>query len=226
MAGQQSVNHYRDSIELNAAWLNLSQYWEILCLFTLYTKSPYKSCSCATEIIYMLLVYSVQDNLMIHSDIQDKKFLHIWHLLLYERRYFLHGQQTSVSILSTIKTVFVCFSFLSSLKWQPHPLQPKGTQHHLIYWSPCPWLCPLCALWPPYHQAPINVSHCFLPISGGGWVLLLPCSDNDALPLCVCHHHFFLSVGLCGQAMDMSTITHNAHALLHTWVAAFLLSNH
>lgn len=115
----------------------------------------------------MLLVYSVRDNLMIHNDIQDKKFLHTWHLLLYERGYFLHGQQTLVSILSTIKNVFVCFSSVSCLKWQPHLLQPKGMQRQPIDWSLCPWsLCPLCALWPPYHYA--DSSHCFLHISEGG----------------------------------------------------------
>lgn len=39
MAGQQSVIHYWDSIELNAVWLNLSQYCKTHPAFIVYTQN-------------------------------------------------------------------------------------------------------------------------------------------------------------------------------------------
>lgn len=145
MAGQQSVNHY--CIGLNDSTSHSTVKYSLLW-FSLYTKPPYKSCPCATAIMYVTSARQV-NNPQRHPWYDWQ--IHIVAASTYGT-YFLdmHGLQT-FGVFSTIKTHSVCFSSLSSLEWQPHPLLPWGTHQQPIDGSPRPWsLCPFSDLRPPY----------------------------------------------------------------------------
>lgn len=159
MAGQQSVNHY--CIGLNDSTSHSTVKYSLLW-FSLYTKPPYKSCPCATAIMYVTSARQV-NNPQRHPWYDWQ--IHIVAASTYGT-YFLdmHGLQT-FGVFSTIKTHFVCFSLsfkfgmtaTSSAALRDAPTADRWITTPLIFVS---------FLWPPTSVSSADSAYCFLHSPG------------------------------------------------------------
>lgn len=91
-------------------------------------EDPYVGCFMCHCNYLFVLAYSVQDKLMIHSDVESETGAFCWSVHAHMVPVFLTcvWPENVPSVPSKIKTC-ACFSSPSCLERQPYPLSPRGT---------------------------------------------------------------------------------------------------